>query len=302
MKKPILLFLLIVALSGLSAQQMVVQSISKLSFSESGGYFYPKFSPDAAYLLLTSASYSGLQQFTLADQQLRELSSDPGAGYNVQVSADGTRLLYTKIEMVDRLRYNSLQSLSLSTGEKRQLTAPGRDAIAPSFSTDKPVYVKSKALQREGVATAELKPVLTIEDRKMVVYSASGRKVLDPVGNDASYIWPSFSPDGKKILFTAAGRGSFVCTADGKNLVSLGRLNAPVWLNQNWVVGMNDRDDGGRVVESTLWAVTTNGKIRQQLPTPDGLIAMYPAVSPDGSKIAFNSDRGEIFMMQVITR
>lgn len=302
MKKPLLLFFMVLFLSVLSAQQIVVQSISKQIFSESGGYFYPKFSPDGSFLLLTSVNYSGLKQVTLADEQIRELSDDPGAGYNVQLSADGNTVLYTKIEMVNRLRHNSLHSISISTGEKRELTKPGREAISPSFAVDQPVYVKSKTLQRAGVANAVLKPVLSIEDRKMVVYSASGRKVLDPAGGDASYIWPSFSPDGKKILFTVAGRGTFVCSADGRNMVSLGRLNAPVWLTQNWIVGMDDRDDGGRVVESTLWAVTINGKVRQQIPTPEGLIAMYPAASPDGKRIAFNSDRGEIYMVEILTR
>jgi Tol biopolymer transport system component len=239
------------------------------------------------------------KQVTLQNQQVRELSPDPGAGYNAQLSSDGSTILYTKIELVNRLRHNSLYTLSLTTGEKKQLTAPAREKVSPAFAADKPVFVKSKSLQRQGVASAEIKPLITIEDRKMVVYSASGRKVLDPLGNDASYIWPSFSPDGKKLLFTVAGRGTYVASADGKNPVSLGKLNAPVWLNAGWVIGMNDLDDGGRVVESMLWAVSVNGKVRQQLTTTDNGIAMYPAASADGRSIAFNSERGEIYLMEV---
>lgn len=299
MRKTVLLLLFSGVITALSAQQLLVKSISKQTFSESGGYFYPKFSPDGSFLLLTSANYAGLKQAFLANQQVRELSSDPGAGYNAQLSSDGSTILYTKIELVNRLRHNSLYSVSLATGDKKQLTAPARDQIAPAFAAGKPVYVKSKSLQRPGVAASELKPLVTIEDRKMVVYSSSGRKVLDPVGNDASYIWPSFSPDGSKLLFTVAGRGTYITTADGKNPVALGKLNAPVWLNAGWVIGMNDLDDGGRVVESTLWAVSVNGKIRQQLTASDQGVFMYPAASVDGRRIAFNSDRGGIYLMEI---
>jgi len=300
MKKTVLLFLFLLMLGGLSAQQLVVKSISKQVFSESGGYFYPQFSPDGSFLLLTSVNYSGLKQVTLHNQQVRELNNDLGAGYNVRLSADGNTVMYSKVELVNRLRYNSLYTLSIASGEKKQLTTPARESVSSAFAADKPVYVKSKTLQRQGVSATELKPLITIEDRKMVVYSSTGRKVLDPVGNDASYIWPSFSPDGKKLLFTVAGRGTYVATADGKNPVALGKLNAPAWLNGNWVIGMNDLDDGGRVVESTLWAVSANGKLRQQLTTPANGIAMYPVATADGSKIAFNSERGEIYLMEVL--
>lgn len=299
MKNPLLLLFFCAMPLMMLARELAVQPAVKQAFSESGGYFYPKFSHDGSFLLVSSANYAGIKQANLQSQEVRELSSDPGAGYSMQLSSDGTTLLYTKIELVNQLRHNSLRSLSVSSGENKQLSTPARDAIAPAFVADRPVYVKSRKLQRNGVATAEIKPILTIEDRKMVIYSGSGRKVLDPLGAGASYIWPSFSPDGKFLVFTAAGRGTYVCTVDGKNPVALGKLNAPVWLSDSWVIGMNDRDDGGRVVESTLWAVSTDGKVRRQLTTPEGVIAMYPAVSADRRTIAFNSDRGEIYLMNI---
>ena len=62
MRKTVLLLLFSGAITALSAQQLLVKSISKQTFSESGGYFYPKFSPDGSFLLLTSANYAGLKQ------------------------------------------------------------------------------------------------------------------------------------------------------------------------------------------------------------------------------------------------
>jgi hypothetical protein len=220
----------------------------------------------------------------------------------VQISDDGNTILYNRIEMINNRRHNSLHSVSRVNGAQQQLSEVSREPVTPRFSGNKPSWVQGKSMVRPQVTNTELRPVITIEDRKMVIYQGSTRKVLDPNGDDASYIWPSFSPDGKNIVYTVAGRGTFVCTVDGKRVRSLGKLNAPVWLNNLWVVGMDDRDHGGRVVASELFVVSADGVTRQQIQTPEGLIAMYPAASADGSRIAFNTDNGEIYILQVTIR
>ena len=253
-------------------------------------------------MLTTHANYSGLYLYEFATERLQQINSEPGAGYQAQISDDGSTILYNRIELINNRRHNSLHSVSRSEGAQRQLTNVSREPVTPRFSGNKPSWVQGKSLVRPQVTNAELRPVITVEDRKMVIYQGSTRKVLDPNGNDASYIWPSFSPDRKNIVYTVAGRGTFVCTVDGKRVRSLGKLNAPAWLNNNWVVGMDDRDDGGRVVASDLYVVAADGTKRQPISTPEALIAMYPAVSPDGSRIAFNTDNGEIHILQVTIR
>jgi Tol biopolymer transport system component len=96
-----------------------------------------------------------------------------------------------------------------------------------------------------------------------------------------------------------AAYGTFVCDINGENPVSLKKLNAPTWLNNEWVIGMNDKDDGDQVITSEIIAVTINGKIRQTLTTPFAKIAMYPAASADGKQIAFNSEKGQIYIMNI---
>lgn len=302
MKKPILLFLITLLLPGLTAQYLEVLSVDKQEFPVAGGYFYPQFGHDGSYLLLTSANYSGLKKWDLNTRLMEVLTAEPGAGYAARLSEDGGELVFTKIELVNKLRHNSLHRISLVTGEKQQLTEPGREAITPAFAGKRVLYVKAGKLQRGAVKQAEIKSMVTIENRKMVVYSSAGRKIIDPLGGDASYIWPSISPDGTKLLFTAAGRGTYVSTLSGKNAVALGKLNAPVWLSNTWVVGMDDKDDGGRVVESVLWLVSADGHKKQQLTTASDFVAMYPAVSPGGDQIAFNTDKGEVYILNIKLR
>ncbi|MDO9152924.1 MAG: hypothetical protein Q7U47_04325 [Paludibacter sp.] len=297
MKKPLLFFALFGQM--LFAQQINVTSVTLVKSTEAGGYFYPIFSPACDYLLATSVNYSGLKQITIADNSVRTISTDAGAGYGVQISADGNSILYKKTTFENNLRSNSVISYSRTTGKHEQLVAPTREAITQKFADNKPQFVKGKTLTRNNISIAETAPVICIEDQKMVLYTAGSRKELVPNGSDASYFWASISPDRKNIAYTVAGKGTFVCRIDGTNSKSLGKLNAPVWLNNQWLVGMDDKDDGERLLSSTLITLTIDGKVRQTLTTPANKMAMYPAASADGSRIAYNTEKGEVYLLNV---
>ena len=297
MKKILLFFVLLSQIS--FAQQINVQSVSVIQGTETGRFYYPTFSPTGDYLLLTSESYVGLKQYSFVDKTVKTITSDNGAGYGVQISADGNTIAYKKTEFVNNLRQNSLISYSRITGKQVQLAGPTREPITSKFSANKPQFVKGKTLVRTNISTTELAPVICIEDQKMVLYTGNNRSVLTPNGVTASYIWPAISPDKKNIVYTVASKGTFVCRIDGSNAKSLGKLNAPVWINNQWLVGMDDKDDGQNVLSSTLIALTIDGKVRQTLATPTGKMAMYPAASADGSRIAFNTDKGELYLLNI---
>jgi Tol biopolymer transport system component len=297
MKKALLLFALLGQV--LFAQQVNVQSITFLKNSESGGFYYPTFSPSGDYLLMTSENYTGLKQYSFTDKSLKTITTDAGAGYGVQMSADGNTILYKKTDFVNRLRQNSLISYSRTTGKQSLLVSPTREPITAKFSANKPQFVKGKALTARNITKAEVAQVICIEDQKMVLYNGANRIVLTPNGESASYIWPAISPNKKNIAYTVASKGTFVCRIDGTNPVSLGKLNAPAWLNNQWLVGMDDKDDGEKLLSSSLIAISINGKIRQTIATPKDKMAMYPAASADGTRIAFNTDKGEIYLLNI---
>ena len=79
-----------------------------------------------------------------------------------------------------------------------------------------------------------------IQDQKMLVSSGEQSYVLAPNGDDASYFWASVSPDGKHVVYVTAKGGTFVCDINGDNVRSLGRMNAPKWLNNNQIAGMQE--------------------------------------------------------------
>ncbi len=83
-------------------------------------------------------------------------------------------------------------------------------------------------------------PTVSIQDQKMLVSNGEKSYVLAPNGDDASYFWASVSPDGKHIVYTIAKHGTFVCDINGNNVRSMGRMNAPKWLDNNHVSGMQE--------------------------------------------------------------
>ena len=297
--KKLLLFFLVIAQIAL-AQQINVLSIEKIKATDTGGYFYPKISPDNQFILMTRGNYSGLYQYSPVSKSLKTLNEDPGAGYKVQISEDGNTVLYNKTELIRKLRHNSLISQTISNGEKKVLVAPTREQITGKMVNSNPVYVKNRSLVKSNsVKPTDNLYLITIENQKMVLYKNGVRAELTPSGANASYIWPSISPDNKNIVYTVTGKGTYVCSVTGKNVTSLGKLNAPSWAGNRYVVGMDDRDDGEKLISSSLIITSIDGKLRKKLETPTGINAMYPSASKDGSRIAFNTDRGEVYLMQV---
>jgi Tol biopolymer transport system component len=137
-------------------------------------------------------------------------------------------------------------------------------------------------------------PVVYIEDQKIAIILDNQKKLLTPLG-EGNYIWPSLSPDKTRLLFTFAGRGTFVADLAGNVLAELGIARAPEWSpDGNWVVCMVDVDDGHVITASDIWVVSADGKRRIQLTETEDLIEMHPAWSPSMDKIAFDTVDGRI--------
>ncbi|MDR3134121.1 MAG: hypothetical protein LBU42_08920 [Prevotellaceae bacterium] len=299
MKRTIFSLLIILIGHTAFAQQIEVRSIERLKGTETGGFYHPVFSPKGTWLLTSSENYTGLKQISLQTNEVTTLTEDPGAGYDVRISADESAILYKKTEWQDNRRYTSLYQYSLPAKKAVKVENATREKLTPAFANNKPAYVKGAAQVKKNVTPAEITPFINIEEQKMALYNGGQKTILTPNGAEASYFWASVSPDGKHIVYTIARGGTFVCQLDGSNVVSLGKLNAPAWLGNRWVVGMDDRDDGEVITSSEIVAAAIDGKTRQTLATPEVKIALYPAASADGKRMAFSSDKGEIYLLDI---
>lgn len=287
MKNVFLTLALCVSLSGF-AQIFNVGTIEKVNVERAKA---AAISPQGDYLLLTSSDNQGLAKYDLSTGATKTLSNAQGAGYDVKVSRDGQMVVYRENSYTaTHLKNVSLKSANLITGENALLVAPTRNLQGVGIE-GKSVVAVNKGMATTKVAT----PVLSIQNRQLVMTLNGKTKVFSPNGKNTSYLWPSVSPDGTKVLYYVAGNGAYVCDLKGHHRVKVGTMRAPQWYDNNTVIGMNDQDDGEFIYASSIVAATLNGET--QTLTDATLVAMYPKAA--SGKIAFSTPAGDVYIINV---
>ena len=265
----------------LTAQAQVFQSVSleKMSGSMPGDCRLAGISPDGSYILTTTLTNKGLKQVNLETGQTKLLTDNPGAGFQPHISADGRRIVCKKVSFDERLmRQTALDVLDLEKGTQKQLRAPAREI-------------------REG--DGKDRPEVFIEDMQLMVTIDGVTKNLSPNGIDdeTSYIWPSLSPNGKRILYYVCGEGAYVCNLDGKEVQFIAHdCRAPQWYDDKTIIGMNDLDDGKLFLSSSIMAYTLDGKVQEL--TDSSKVLMYPQCCAQKGLIVCSSADGEIFVLR----
>ncbi len=297
MMRKLLFFALTLGFSLCAAAQVLqVTSIEKVNLPEQAAV--AAISPQGDYLLLTSATNQGLTKLDLATGQTQVLSNAPSAGHNVKISPDGQTVLFREGSFNDKhLRLSALKSVNLATGKSDLLVKPTRDLQGYGIDKVSAGAVNKGKFTKKAIGTAKAQnlPVLSINKGQLMITVNGKTRNLSPNGTSFSYLWPSLSPDGTKVLYYQAAHGAYVCDLDGGNVRMVGRMRAPVWYDDNTVVGMMDLDDGEFIYASTIVAATLDGTT--QTLTGDETIAMYPHAA-DG-KIVFSTPAGEAYIINV---
>lgn len=298
MRKPLFMLAMFLPLS-VMAQVFSVQSVEQVTLPD-GCEMVADISPDGNRLLLTTGAHEGLKSFEPSSGKTVVLTNSEGAGYEARFAADGNTVLYRETTFTPKhLRMTSLNTVDLNTGSKLVLQDATRDLQGVRLNGSNAMIVNKGKLKAKSFngKKAEKQPVLSISNRQLMLTKNGKTAVFSPNGTDHSYIWPSLSPDGQKVLYYVCGVGAFVCDLNGKNIKSLGTLRAPKWYDDSIVIGMNDQDNGEVVVSSAIVASTLDGT--QQTLTDNSVIAQYPKPAPMAGKIAFTTPAGQAYIINV---
>lgn len=183
--------------------------------------------------------------------------------------------------------HNSILMMNADgTDSKVLFSNPDKNALAPEWSRDgtRVAFGLGRFFQNQnGPASAD---VVTIDAR------GGDLKVLtDGTGN---YGFPSWSPDGKSLIFRKAGGGEnaleIVDVASGKCrslLTGPAHYNFPSWSPTADKVAFTADIDG----DYEIWTINADGSGLKRLTTAPGNDA-HNSWSPDGKWIAFASARG----------
>ena len=134
------------------------------------------------------------------------------------------------------------------------------------------------------------------ENLDLNLYRNGEKVVLKPHG-DVNYIWSSLSPDQTMILFNTKF-GTAVCDLNGKEIINVGNVNAPVWFGNDYIVGMNDQHDGYYFTSSNIVIASVDGSERQELTNPEEM-GYYPDVDAKSGRIVYHTEKGQIRLMQL---
>ena len=235
------------------------------------------FSPTGDYLLLTNTSNQGLQRFDLASKKSTTISIADGAGYNVKIAQDGKQIVYREV--------------TIDVNKNRVSNVIRHDVVARQNR----VVAKKQETLSAMVADVE-RPSFSVKDRQLMITENGETRIFSPNGQQYSYHWASLSPNGKKVSYYISSVGCFVCDSDGSNIQFIGHnILAPVWYNDNILVGCDTKDNGEVVLESVIVAYSLDGK--KQVLTNGEQIAVFPKAA--NGKIAYSTSEGEIYVMNI---
>lgn len=289
-------------------QDISVVKVEQVTDLKEGTFYFPQFSPDGLKLLFALENYKGLYLYDLKNRVLKKLNDYTSVGYKPSFSEDGSKVIFKASTFKAGLRYSSLIIHDIASKEEtiieREIRGLSNPFILPNnllmySCKDELKLYNIHSDSREVIENLD-KPVVYNEELKIIVYRNGVKKIIKPAG-PGNYIWISQSPDGTRILFTVSGKGTYICDLEGKILVEFGEnVHAPKWSsNGEWIVYMDDKDDGVQYTSSEIWVVSIDGKKKVQLTDTKNVIEMYPVWSPMGDKIAFHSNDGKIHVMHL---
>lgn len=286
--------LLVVLLSAglLHAQSIEVTKKVKLPLTETA--YNPVLNEEGTKVLFTAENYKGLKLYDLSTKKQSIISEDYGAGYKPVFAREGGEIYFRKTILKNGFRHDALLKSNLKKQTEEEVVAPSRNLKTPLALKNGVVIASEGKLLRTAIVE---QPYATIEDNKIALYQGTERTELQPCGADViGYIWPSVSPDGTKLLFKCAGKGTFIADLNGNIISELGMINAPVWYTNDFVVGTVNSDDGHKTTSSKIVIRSAFDDFQQEL-TDETEIAMYPSVSSKTNGVAYSTLDGEIFVL-----
>jgi len=279
---------------------------NKLISTLNKGFFKAKFSPDNDHVVVTTNDDTGLKLYKINEDVMEHLNSKKGAGINPIFTPNGKYVVFQSHDFVNRRRVTSIYFQDVTEKVIVPVIENKRDIKLLDATVNSIIFLDSDDVKSFNIVTGEtisnpknLTTAYTDNNLNLVAYADGKKKILNPF-SDGNYIWVSLSPDKTKILYNKSGKGTFICDLSGKTVTELGRLHAAKWdKSGEWIIGMDDYDDGQKVTKSDILLISKDGKTKKNLTENSDKIALYPDMSSEGKKIIYHDENGGVYLMKL---
>ena len=226
----------------------------------------------------------------------RRLTNNPNDDNSPSWSPDGKRIAFESDRDGHGPFHFEIYVMDADGGNQQNITNDPNNDWSPSWSPDSEriVFMSDRDGNREG----------NWKNYEIYVMDADGANPQRLTNNDFYDAEPSWSPDGKRIVFWSDRDGHFigefgltseiyVMDADGKNTRRLTnnrkRDFSPSWSpDGKWIAFSSDRK--GDDVNFEIYVMDADGKNTRRL-TNNRVDDTSPSWSPDGKRIVFSSDK-----------
>jgi Tol biopolymer transport system component/DNA-binding winged helix-turn-helix (wHTH) protein len=244
----------------------------------------PRWSPDGRYIAFTRQN--GLYLIPPlggAERRITTFSSSHPFARFLDWSPDGKWLVVSDFNPPQEPTILSLFLVERETGEKIKLTSPQAGTAGdrfPAFSPDGKTVAFFRFIS-DAVGDLYLVSVAGGEPKRLTF-------------DDAGAIFPTWTPDGRDILFISSrdGRGLWRIPATGGTPEKVEAIGQRIW--EFAISPQGNRLAWTEVTDDfNIWQYNLTGPATQR---PQALIAstqydVSPQYSPDGKRIVFASDR-----------
>lgn len=222
---------------------------------------------------------------TGAGQALSRITSDPLNEYQPTISPDGAVLLFD-VRVLDQnveggVRESTIVGVDPSTGARRTLYTSNQSlSMEPGWVPDGSSFLYSS----NALGTWSLVRAMSAVPNAAVTIVVHGDTA--PAAST-----PEVSPDGRRVAFATKIRGTWtiaVADKDGANFTLFGEGTSPHWSPDGKRL-VFQREVNGTNHLFTVDADTGTGLVQITTGTSDN---KFPAFSPDGRYIVFQSNRG----------
>lgn len=280
------------------AQKVTVIEDKIVTNLSDGRFYFPVLSLDGSRLFFSSANYKGLWSKNLSSGKIERISNQLGAGYDIAFDRSNN-LIYRENRFVNGKVFSSLKSIDPVSKKAIVIEKDVRDlkvnksfdGQAQSYFKDSQIYsIGTQALSKNNSGDV----IAYNENSQIVILENNQKRVIEPMGK-GFYLWISLSPNKSKLLFTFAGRGTFVSDLNGKILNVVGYANYPSWSSDgNWVLFMKDIDDGEKLLTSEIYIANLKTGNYFNLTSEQKEIAVNPKWGKSNSEVYYNTDGGQI--------